>query len=52
MYCQWEEGGIPVERFLQIVPLEKADALSIYTTLVKCLMDKNLQVGKCNWNGF
>ena len=52
VYCRWQEGGIPVESFLEIVPLEKADALTIYTTLVKCLKDKNLQVGNINWNGF
>ena len=28
-----------------IVPLKKADAESIYLALVKCIRDKNLQVG-------
>ena len=42
----WEEDGTPVECFLDIVPLKKAEAESIYLALVKCIKDKHLQV--CN----
>ena len=45
VFCHWEEDGTPVECFLDIVPLKKADAKSIYLTLVKCIKDKYLQVG-------
>ena len=52
LFCRWEEGGVPIESFLEIMPLQKADAVSIYTTLVKCLKDKNLQVGNIIGMGF
>ena len=32
--------------FLEIVPLKKADAETIYCTLIECLKKKNLQVGR------
>ena len=35
-----------------IVPLKKADAESIYLALVKCIKDKNLQVGNIVEMGF
>ena len=44
VFCHREEDGTPVESFLDIVPLKKADAESIYLALVKCIKDKNLQV--------
>ncbi len=37
VFCCWEEDGTPVECFLDIVPLKKADAESIYLALVKCI---------------
>ena len=45
VFRRWEEDGTPVECFLDIVPLKKADAESIYLALVKCIKGKNLQVG-------
>ena len=45
VFCHLEEDGTPVECFLDIVHLKKADADSIYLALVKCIKDKNLQVG-------
>ena len=30
VFCRWEEDGIPIECFLDIVPLKKADTGSIY----------------------
>ena len=35
VFCRWEEDGTLVECFLDIVPLKKADAGSIYLALVK-----------------
>ena len=40
VFCRWEEDGTPVVCFLDIVPLKKADAESIYLALVKCIKDK------------
>ena len=39
--CRWGEGGVPVEHFLEIVPLKSADAKTIYSTLVEFLKEKN-----------
>ena len=52
VFCRWEEGGVPVECFLEIIPLKKADAETIYSTLIKCLKKKNLQVGRIVGLGF
>ena len=38
--------------FVDIVPLKKADAGSIYLALVKCIKDENLQVGNIVRMGF
>ena len=46
VFCRWEEDGVPVECFLEIVPLKKADAETIYSILIECLKRKNLQVGR------
>ena len=37
VFCHWEEDGIPVECFLVIGPLKRADAESIYLALAKCI---------------
>ena len=52
VFCRWEEDGSPVESFVELVPLTKADAESISTVLVKCLKDKSLQVGNIIGMGF
>ena len=52
VFCRWEEDGVPVECFLEILPLKKADAETIYSTLIKCLKRKNLQVGRIVGLGF
>lgn len=52
VFCRWEEGGVPFECFLDILPLKKADAESIYSALLKSLKDKNLQVSKIVGMGF
>ena len=45
VFCRWEEDGLPVEHFLEIVHLQQVDALSIHSALIKCLKKKYLQVG-------
>ena len=52
VFCQLEEDCIPVECFLEIIPLKKADAETIYSTLIECLKRKNLQVGRIVGCGF
>ena len=52
MFCCWEEDGVPVERFLEIIPLKRADAETIYSTIIECLKKKNLQVGRIVGMGF
>ena len=52
VFCRWEEGGVPVECFLEIIPLKKADAETIYSTLIEFLKKKNLQVGRIVGLGF
>ena len=47
VFCHWEEDGSSVECFMDIVPLKKTDAGSVYLALVKCIKDKkNLQFGQ------
>ena len=52
IFCHWVEGGIPVEHFLEIVPLKSADAKTIYSTLVEFLKEKNIQISKLVGMGF
>ena len=52
VFCYWEEDGTPVECFLDIVSIKKADAESIYLALVKCIKDQNLQIGNIVGMGF
>ena len=52
VFCRMEEEGLPVEHFLEIVHLQKADAESIYSALIECLKQKNLQVGNIVGMGF
>ena len=52
VFCRWEEDGVPVDCFLEIIPLKKADKETIYSTLIECLKRKNLQVGRIVGLGF
>lgn len=52
VFCRWEEDGVPVECFLEIIPLKRANAETIYSSLMECLKDKNLQVGRIVGLGF
>ena len=50
--CRWVENGLPVEHFIEIIPLKKADAQTIYETLVVCLKVKGVQISKLIGMGF
>ena len=52
VFCRWEEDGSPEEYFLEIVHLKQANAESIYSALVECLKEKQLQVSKIVGRGF
>ena len=52
VFCRWEEGGLPEEHFLEIIHLKQANAESIYSALVECLKEKQLQVSKIVGMGF
>ena len=38
----WVESGVPEEHFIEILPLKKANAESIYSALVECCREKNI----------
>ena len=40
IFCCWIEDGLPVEHFMEIILLKKADAATIYSTLVDYLKQK------------
>jgi len=41
----WVENVLPVEHFIELVPLRKADASTIYETLTDCMKKKGLVIG-------
>ena len=46
IFCHRVENGSPVEHFMEILPLKKADAESIYSVLIDWLNKKNVQCHK------
>ena len=44
--CCWVESGVPEEHFIEILPLKKANAESIYSALVEYCREKNIQLGR------
>ena len=46
IFCHWVENGSPVEYFMEILGLNKADAESIYSVLINWLNTKNIQCHK------
>ena len=40
------ESGVPEEHFIEILPLKKANAESIYSALVEYCREKNIQLGR------
>lgn len=52
LFFRWAENGEPVEHFFDIIPLKKADAASIYTTLTDWFKQKGIQLSKLVGMGF
>ena len=52
VYCRWVEDGLPVEHFWEIIHLPKGDAVTLYSAVIDCLKQKNLQVKKIVGMGF
>ena len=52
VYCRWVENGVPVEHFMDILPLKKTNAQSIYSVLLDWLKKKDLQCSKLIGMGF
>ena len=52
LFFRWVENGEPVEHFFDIIPLKRADAESIYSTLIDWLKLKGIQVSKLVGMGF
>ena len=50
--CHWVESGVPEEHFIETLRLKKANAESIYSTLVEYYREKKEHsVGKVYSNG-
>ena len=49
IYCRWIENGALVENFMEILPLIKADAQSIYSVLIERLGKHDVQYHKLGW---
>ena len=52
VYCRWVENGVSVEHFMEILPLKKTNAQSIYSVLLDWLKKKDLQCSKLVGMGF
>ena len=52
IFFRWVNDGVAVEHFLGILPLKKADAVTIHSTLIKFLNEKEIQLGKLVGMGF
>ena len=50
--CRWVESGGPEEHFIEILPLKKANAESIYSASVEYCREKNIQLGRFIGMGF
>ena len=50
--CRWVESGVPEEHFIEILPLKKANAESIYSALVEFCREKNIHLGRLIGMGF
>ena len=50
--CHWVESGVPEEHIIEILPLKKADAESIYCALVEYCREKIIQLERLIGMGF
>ena len=46
------ESGVPEEHLIEILPLKKANAESIYSALVEYCREKNIKLGRLIGTGF
>ena len=52
LFCRWIENGEPTEHFIDLLPMKRTDAESIYSALVECLKSKNIQLSNLIGMGF
>ncbi len=52
VFCRYVEDGEHVEHLFEILPLKKADAQSIYSSLINWLKQRNIQISKIAGTGF
>ena len=50
--CRWVESCVPEEHFIEILPLKKANAESIYSALVEYCRKINIRLGRLIGMGF
>ena len=50
--CRWVESSVPEKKFIEILPLKKANAEIIYYSLVEYWREKNIQLGRHIGMGF
>ena len=52
IFCRWEENCVAVESLLEIIPLKRTNAETIYTAITNFLKSKGLQVSNIIGLGF
>ena len=52
LFCRWIENGEHTEHFIDLLPMERTDAESIYSALVECLKSKNILLSNLIGMGF
>ena len=50
--CHWVKSGVPEEHLIEILALKSANAESIYSALVECCREKNIQLRRLIGMGF
>ena len=50
--CRWVSNGVPVEHFIGILPLKKADAESVHLAIVDFLKSRGIQLSRLVGMGF
>ena len=52
LFCRWIENCEPTEHFIDLLPIKRTNAESIYSALVECLKSKNIQLSNLIDMGF
>ena len=52
IFFRWVEDGIPLEHFLEIIPLKATDATTIYFAIINYFKDKQIHISKLVGMGF